>query len=255
MNLEKSFRIYQDRFADASDFTFFFVGNFEPATIRPLAVTYLGSLPKLDRNESWRDVGIRPPKGVLQKEVRKGMEPKSRVAIVFTGDYQWNLENNYRIQSMARAFQIKLREILREDLGGTYSIAVRTSTSRYPDEAYSLNISFGCAPERVDELTATVFQQVDSLRSYGIDASYLEKVKEANRRQRETDLKENRFWLNSLQHAYYHGRDPESILAYDKLVESLTLNDIRMAAHLYFNPNNYVQVVLKPETDGPAGSY
>jgi len=253
MDLNKSFRIYQDRFADASDFTFFFVGNFEPDVIRPLVTTYLASLPSLNRNETWRDVGIRPPKGVITKTVKKGVEPKSQVSIVFTGDYTWGRENNYRIQSMAQAFQIKLREILREDLGGTYSIGVRASTARYPAEEYSLNISFGCSPERVNELTETVFQQIDSLRTFGLDETYLQKVKEAQFRKRETDLKENRFWMSALRSMYYHGRDPESILEYDALVENLTLEDIQTAANTYFNLKNYVQVVLKPE-DGATGS-
>ena len=52
MNLDKSLAFYKDRFADASDFTFVFVGSFDLATMKPLVERYLASLPALHRNES-----------------------------------------------------------------------------------------------------------------------------------------------------------------------------------------------------------
>ena len=85
MNLQKSLAFYNDRFADASDFTFVFTGNFDFWTIRPLVETYLGSLPSLGRRETWKNVGLEPPGGVVEKIVRKGIEPKSQTAVVFSG--------------------------------------------------------------------------------------------------------------------------------------------------------------------------
>jgi len=247
MNLEKSFKIYQDRFADAGDFTFFFVGNFDLKQMKPLVQKYLGGLPSANRKESWTNVGITTPKGVIEKDVKKGLEDQSQVTMIFTGPYEWNRRNNYQINSMARAFQIKLREVLREDLGGTYGVGVSASTSRYPDEEYSVNISWGCAPDRVDELLKTVFLQIDTLQNFGTTEKYLIKVKENQRRSRETNLKENRFWLNSLRFSYYHQREPSQILEYDQLVENLTLKAIKRAAQKYLNAKNYVKVVLYPE--------
>ena len=72
MNLEKSLAFYKDRFADASDFTFVFVGSFDLPTIKPLVERYLGSLPALKRKEAGRDVGIRPPAGVVDKRGDQG---------------------------------------------------------------------------------------------------------------------------------------------------------------------------------------
>ena len=54
MNLDKSLAFYKDRFADASDFTFVFVGSFDLPTIKPLVERYLGSLPSLHRKEAGR---------------------------------------------------------------------------------------------------------------------------------------------------------------------------------------------------------
>ena len=81
----------------------------------------------------------------------------------------------------------------------------------------------------------------------GITEKYLSKVKENQRRSHETNLKENRFWLNSLRFSYYHQREPSQILEYDNLVEKLTLKAVQRAARKYFNTENYVKVVLYPE--------
>jgi len=249
MDLDASYAIYRDRFADAGDFTFFFVGNFDPAAIRPLVETWLGGLPAAGREETWRDVGIDYPKGVVEKTVNRGIEQKSRVSIVFTGAIPWSRQNRYTIGSMTDALQIKLREVLREDLGGTYSVGVSQSVFHYPDEEYRITVSFGADPGRVDELTSVVFAQIDSLRTVGIDQSYIDKVRETQRREREINLENNDFWLNILKTYYYHGEDPVDILAFDELIDSLDVDAVRRMANRCFDMNRYVKVVLYPENE------
>ncbi len=247
VNLEKAYKFYKDRFADASDFNFFFVGNFDIERIKPLVTTYLGGLPSLNRNEIWKDPGLNPPKGVIKKTVRKGIEAKSYVRMAFTGPFEWSTENNYKISSMIDMMRIKLRETLREDLSGTYGVSVFSSTSLFPRQDYTIQISFGCHPERVDELSQTVFNQIDSLQTYGTTEKYITKVKETQIRSYETNLKENGYWINELRSHYYTKQDPLKILGYPKLVETLSAQMLQDAAKKYFNTNNYVQVVLLPE--------
>ena len=84
-DLGRSLTFYQDRFADASDFTFVFVGNIDLDTMRPLVERYLGGLPATGRVETWRDLGVRPPRGVIDETVHKGIEPQSQTRLIFTG--------------------------------------------------------------------------------------------------------------------------------------------------------------------------
>ncbi len=247
MNLERSFEIYKDRFADASDFTFFFVGNIDPDGIRPLVKTYLGGLPATRRNEAWRDVGIRPPRGVIEKTVHKGLEPKSSNRIVFTGPFEWSRKNRYNLGSAIDVLRIRLREVLREEMGGTYGVGVGVSTSRYPEQRYRIRISFGCAPDSVEQLTRAVFAQIDSLKQFGASEANIEKVQEADRRAREAALKENGFWRRRLSSSYWLGQDPANILKYDDLVDALTSDIVRDAARKHFNMENYARFVLYPE--------
>ncbi|NVM56519.1 MAG: insulinase family protein, partial [Desulfobacterales bacterium] len=221
MDLGKSFAFYKDRFADASDFTFVLIGNFDLDGIRPLVQTYLGGLPTLNRGESWKDVGVEPPVGVITKKLHKGMEAKSLTRIMLTGPFEWNRLNRYELWSMTQVLRIKLREVLREDLGGTYGVSVQAAPSRYPEERYRFTIHFGCDPERVQELTAVVFEQIDSLKTFGTTVKYLTKVKETQRRERETNLKRNEFWLSIIETYDYHGEALPDILKYDELVDGL----------------------------------
>ena len=247
MDLDKSLAFYKDRFADASDFVFAIVGTFDLESIRPLVRTYLGALPSTGREETWRDEEIFPPTGVIEKTVYKGIEPKSQTQIVFTGPFEWSRENRYAISSLASAMRIRLREVLREDMGGTYGVGVSSVGIRDPRQEFTFRISFGTAPERLEELTAAVFQQIDSVQTFGPTQEDIEKVKEMQRRQRETNLRDNGYWLSQLITYDRYGLDLRSILTYEELIEGLTPEMVQGAARKYMPTDNYVRISLYPE--------
>jgi zinc protease len=250
IDLDEACRFYRERFADGGDFTFLFVGAFEYDEIEPLILQYIGGLPAIHRDETWRDIGVTPPAGIVEKQVRKGMEPKSLTQIVFTGPFQWNRRNRYEMQSMAEVFRIKLREILREDLGGTYGIWIRATPLKYPRERYRFTLYFGSDPARADELVETIFEQIDSLSTAGTTDKYLQKVKETQRREYEKNLKENKYWLETLKFYDFHGEDLRNILTFEEFVESLSLDALKGAARNYLDRSNYVRVTLYPEQYG-----
>ena len=131
------------------------------------------------------------PPGIVENSVKKGIDPKSMVRFAFNGDFEWNRENLHILNSLEGVMEIKLREIMREDMGGTYGVWIWSSPSHYPKEKYEFNIMFGCAPENVDTLVQALFTQIDSVQSYGIDIDYILKVQEKQRQAREVNLKEN----------------------------------------------------------------
>ena len=251
MDLEKSIAIYRNRFADAGDFTFVFVGSFDLEHMKPLVETYLGSLPSDGRKESWRDIAYECPTGVVERSVRKGVEARSINSVVFTGPFEWNRANRYLLTSMLDVLRIRLRERIREHLGGTYGVGVQSNLSHYPRERYEITVSFGCAPDRVDELTTELFKEIERFKSEGPGTEEMSKVKEIQVREYETNLRENSFWLNTLRFYYFHDEDPENILRYTSLVENLEAGDIQAAARRYLNEQNYVKVVLFPEESKP----
>ncbi len=243
----KSYDFYKDRFSDASGFTFVFVGNFKLHSIKPLVEKWLGGLPSTGKKETWRDTGIRPPKGVVQRTVKKGAEPKARTALIFTGPFVYTRQNRYHLSALAELLTIKLREALRENLGGTYGVSVAPGTSREPEPSYQFTIGFGSAPERLEVLTAAALAQIDSVKKFGTTPEYLNKVKEATLRARETALKQNEFWLSQISTFDQSGWSLAEIPNGEKLISSLTVQDLQRAAAMYLRTDNYVRVSLYPE--------
>jgi zinc protease len=248
LDVERSVQIYRERFADASDFTFYIVGAIDPDTVRPLALRYLASLPSLRRVERGRDVGIRPPRGVVLKTVRKGIEPKALTQIVFTGEAEFARENVYTLNALAEVLQLRLREALREDRGGTYGVQVSAGASRDPRPRYQFSIGFGSDPDRVQELTGAAFAEIEKLRREGPSEDDVEKVREMEARSRETELRNNQFWIAQLMSYDYQGWPMGGILAYPAWLETLDPGLVREAANRYLDPTNYLQASLVPES-------
>lgn len=244
--------IYRQRFANASDFTFIFVGNFQPETLRPLVETYVGGLPGTGDQESWRNIGVEEPEGVVRFEVAKGLEPKSSVDLIFHGPADYSREGLHEIATLAQVLDIRLREVLREDLGATYGVSVGGSLSRRPEESYSISVSFGTAPEEVDGLIEAVFREFEDVKENGIDPENLDKVQETQRRLRESQLKENSFWLQALESYYRYGTDPRLLLTYEDLLAGCTPEHLQAAALRYLNTERYVLGIHHPETPADA---
>ena len=247
MDLDKSFEFYKNTFANAGDFSFYFVGNFDHAQLKKLTQQYLAALPASPVTETWKDPIVNLPKGIVEKAVYKGIEPKSRVSIVFSGPFTWTRQNLYDMESLADYLRIKLREILREDIGGTYGVSVNNRTSKIPRQEYKFSISFGCDPDRVKEMTDIIFVQLDSLKKTVPPEKYMTKIKETQLREFELRQKQNNFWVGILSTYDQYGLNYVDILKRYELVEQLSAGDIQKTAQSFLKCDNYVQVVLYPE--------
>jgi zinc protease len=189
---------------------------------------------------------------VLTRTVFQGVEPKSRTAMVFTGPFQYTRADRAALRGLAEVLEIRLRENLREALGATYGVDVQAQPARWPREEYTLSIGFGSAPERVSELVQAVLAEIDTLRERGPRDQDLAKVKETELRERETALRQNRYWLAQIAFHDQHGEDPAVIADPRGDADLLTAEAIRNAARRYLDPGQYVRVTLLPERGVPA---
>ena len=246
-NLEKSMAFYKNRFADASDFTFVFVGNIDPATMKPLVERYLGSLPSLRRKETWKDVEARTPTGVIAKQVEKGIEPKSQTAILFTGLFEYTQDQRVAIRAMSEILQTRLIETIREDLGGTYSISASPAYARFPVPTYTISIGFGSDPKRLDDLIARVYQEIERFKTEGPTEKQVNDEREALLRDFETSSKQNGYLIGQLMARYQNNDDPAGVWAVPEYYRKLDAATIQKAAKTYLTGANRVQVTLVPE--------
>ena len=198
IELDDVLATYTERFSDASDFTFVFVGTIDPDALRPLAERYLATLPADGADPGWRDVGIDRPDGIVTDTVRAGIEPVSEVVVAFHGTYDFSQQSNYAIRAVERMLSIRMQEVIREDESGTYGVGVQAKFSRIPDERYSLLVSFRSSPERIEELTGRVFDVIREVREEVPDESYVERIRETQRSSFREQLTNNQFWLSQV---------------------------------------------------------
>ena len=248
-DLYKSLEFYKDRFADAGDYTFIFVGNVDPITMKPLVERYLGGLPSTGREETWRDLGIRAPEGVIEETVHKGIEPRSQTRIAFTGPFDYAAQaERTGIRAMAMTLEARLSDRIREDLAGSYSVNVSAGYGWRPEETYTLTISFGSDPERVEELVDAVFDGIEDLKNAPPTEVEVSNTREALLRSFETSFQQNRTVLNQLVFDYQRGMEPgASTRSYPASIEAVTPESIQEAARKYFNMENRVRVTLMPQ--------
>ena len=245
---DRQYEIYRDRFADFSDFTFVIVGSVNADSLKPLVEQWLGALPSTGRKETFKDVGLKNPTTVIEKTVRKGVEPKAQTLVLFTGDATFDPPSRYAMRSLGDLLEMKLLENLREALGGTYSVSSSGSLAKYPKPEYQFAIEFGSSPDKADLLWKTIQAVIDTVKQNGATAAELQKVREQQIRAQEVSLKENGYWLGNIAARLENGEDPRGLATYTKdYIEKLTSEQIRDAARRYLDMTRYARFVLLPE--------
>jgi zinc protease len=192
-------------------------------------------------------VGMRPPRGVVRKTVKKGIEPKSQAAIVYTGKFHYDQAHRVAIRALTMVMETRLRETLREDLSGTYGVNVSAGYTKVPVERYTLSIGFGCNPERVEDLVKVIFREIGDLKDKGPAEKQVADIREGLLRDYETNSKQNSYLLAQIYLRYQVSEDMKDYYAVPDYYRNLTPAMIQEAAREYLDNENYVQVILLPE--------
>jgi len=248
-NLDAALAFYKARFADAGNFTFIFVGSFTPEALKPLVETYLASLPSTHKNETWRDLGVAPPTGVIKKTVEKGIAPRSEVSIIFSGAFDYSDSSRLALRTAVMLLQSRLNDAIREELGATYSIEATSNVVRLPKPEYRVRINWTCDPARVDGVVQRVFQEIEEARDATLTREGMARVRDILLKEFDQRRQDNRYVLNEISRLYEEG-DAANLAKVDQepaTIAALSAEAIHQSAKRYFDLANYVQVTLMPE--------
>ncbi len=251
LDLERAFAIYQERFADFSDFTFIFVGNFDLEQMVDWSQRYLGNLPSLDRAETWLDVAPDPPTGVVEVPVYRGQDEQSLTTILFTGPSEDSLDRRLHLRMLEMILDILMREELREELGGVYAFSASASMEPDPDSLYRVSLTFGSDPARVEELVDALFGLIADVQADGPREDLMEKARAQIVRQREEQLEQNSYWLRVLE--YWATEDDVDLSSFVDLevvesrTDAVTAAEVQASAVDYLPLDRYILVSLYPE--------
>lgn len=247
IDLDKAYRIYNDVFGNAANFTFTFVGSIDTVTFKPLVEKYIASLASTNQKVVPRNLNAYPPSGKLTKMVHKGMEPKARVSLTFSGTYSANAVNNKILDALKEILQIRLLTRLREDESGAYSPSALVIYEKIPSQRYRLRIAFECDPENVEKLMASALDEVNKLKINGPNELIIQKFKAEDRANHSLQLRSNDFWVSYISKQVLNQEDLTEINSYERILKSVTKESIRAAANTYLSGENLIRFIMMPE--------
>ncbi|MCY0979057.1 insulinase family protein [Chryseobacterium wangxinyae] len=243
---KKAYDVYREKFANAGNFHFYFVGNVEEAKFKNEVLQYIASLPSTGKATNYKDTGYRSLTGDHTKVYKKGKDPKSMVQIVYSGEAPYNEKEAMALAALGEVATIKVIEKLREDESGIYGGGARGYMGRVPYSSYSFSLSFPCGPENADKLTKSAITELQKLIDKGPEQKDLDKYKEGEMNDYNTDMKDNSYWLNAIAKNQLDGSDKYEILNFTEKVKALTVKDLQDVAKKYLTKNRVV-ATLMPE--------
>ena len=243
INYNRVMELYKDRFADASDFTFFMVGNIDLEKATPLIEQYLGALPSTNRKENFRDVNLGFRKGQYENNFVRELEtPKSTVLIINSGKCKYNLKNKLMMNILGQLLNMVYLKTVREDEGGTYGVSCSGSITKYPVEDAVFQIYFDTDPSKREKMVGLINEGIDEFISKGADDNDLKKVKEFMLKNFQQNQIENVYWINVIDDFYWYNLDNNT--KYEETLKSITIKDIQKFAKKFFKQNNRIEVSM-----------
>ncbi len=248
VDFEKAKAIYLDRFQDADDFTFIFVGNIDVEKDLPLIAKYIGNIKSTDRKESWVNHNIRPAKGYTKRTVEREMEfPKATVYYSLINDVDYSLKTRTYVRVIAELLNKRYLETIREEEGGSYGVSVQPSISKRTYEHASITMYFDCDPEKMDKLIGIMKAEIDNLVKNGVKVDDLEEIKKSYLKSREESENENSFWLSVIQGSLINDEPITNTEGFNKIVNDLSAKSVQKYAKKFFKGYDSVEVVMVPE--------
>ncbi len=248
VSYDRALAIYDDRYADASDFTFVFIGNFDTDSLRLYTEQYIATLPTLSRDDSPQDNHYNIRDGQYECIFQKEQEdPKCMLAMYIHDDAENTPRNAVVADILGQVLTMRLIETVREDMGAAYTISGNVVISMKSDGTYenTIRISAPVRPEMLDTCRTVIEQELTSLAESGAEDKYISKVKEYLLKTYKANQRENSAWSSYIESYYFRGIDYET--DYEQLVNETTSSDLSALAKQLLSSGNRITVIMLPE--------
>ena len=177
----------------------------------------------------------------------KGGDPKALTVLSFAAEPPLEENEQARLVAATEVLEIAVRDILREELGETYNVSVSLQQPLPQRGSGRVSVNFGGAPDKIDKMVDRTLQEVKRLQAEGPSEDLTNRAKEAARREHETAVRTNGFWLGRLQSSKMLDRDPLLILQRMQRIDAITPANLHEMFKKYFPLDRYTVVTLVPE--------
>lgn len=248
VSLDKVRQIYLDRFKNASDFTFYFVGNLQPEEAKPLVERYIGSIDAGNRKEHWVDHHLVPPYGMIRRNIPiKQDVSKATIVILYSGKIPYTAETDLKMSILKGILDIRYVASVREKEGGTYGVGVMGNVAKLPEQQYRLLMSFECDPAKAAHLTPIIYQELDEIANKGPLPEDFDKVIKNLKKVRTESFRENGFWLNALNSYYWENEDIVAPSSFESIIDKVKPSDIKAFTKTLLKGKNRMEITFQSE--------
>ena len=246
VDYDKIMTMYKQLFFNPGSFVFTFVGNIDQEAIKPAVLTYLASLPGEATQGEFVHVPMDLKTGKSRNVFEKEMEnPKASVFNVFSGEMERTLKNTITMSVFNQILDIVYTEKVREDEGGTYGVSSNGSISRYPENQTILQIVYDTDPAKMEHLNTIIHKELKDLAVNGPREADFKKVKEFMNKKYSENVKQNGYWLGTLNTYYFYGENNYS--DYLSTLNSITMEDVKEFVKELLAQENEVVVGMMPK--------
>ena len=241
INYDHMIQLYKERFADANDFQFFFIGDIDIEKAKPLFEKYLGSLPTLSSKENYKVVDLKMAKGKKENIFTKEQEtPNAIILMIHHAPMQENLKNILAVDMMEQSLQMLFTETVREDEGGAYGVGVSAGISDYPEKQAQLVIQLPTAPEKYKRMMEIIDKGLADMAANGPKEEDMQKIKEYMLRSHDESIKSNGYWMGAIQNLVRENKN--YVDGYVDAVNNMTIKDVQQAAQTILSSGNRIVV-------------
>ena len=247
INYDRILEIAKDRFKNAGQFTFVFVGNFDEQTLRPLIEQYVASLPATKQKaEDFKEILTLAKGEVVNNFKVKTESPKATAFEYWYADMPYTLENQVKIDAVGQILSMIYLKTIREEESAAYSCGAAGGFNLSSHQAKAALQGYCPMNPDKQEIAVRLLHEGIANMQKAIDADQLAKTKEYMLKQFDVDAKKNGYWINTITNYKDFGVDFHT--NYKKTVESLTVENVRDFLNKFLKSGNHVEVIMLPET-------
>ena len=248
LSFEQYKKVYTTLYSNPDDMTFYFVGNFSEAELKPLVEKYLGSLKKTKGHLTYNEENlIGYQGGDRTNRFQAVMEmPKTTIYYVLSGEMEVNLKNKLTLSILDQLLDIRYTAVIREEMGATYGVSCAGQLSSMPAKAdYLFLIGFDTKPEIADEARAALLPEIEKIATDGPSMEDVAKIKEYMVKERADALKQNSNWMSWMISAERDGVDFTT--GYEQILSDISAEDIKAMAAKLLADGNVLKLIMDPQ--------
>ena len=249
INYDRVLEIAKERTANAADFTFYFVGSFDEATIKPLIEQYIASLPaKKGQAEDFKEVTQLATGNVVNEFIQKMETPQATAVMMWHSSLApYTMDNDIKADITGQVLETLLLKKVREDEGAAYSPNGYAGMSMIGKKPFIQSVaSISMKPEKKDIVLNIMRESLNEIANGQVEADALQKIKEKMLKDYDTNAKSNGSWINMLN--TYNDYNLDLFNGYKEAVNKVTAADIsNFVKTQLLSAKNRIEVIMLPQ--------